>query len=203
MGRGIIHTEMPATEGVNIGLQLWINLSKENKMLKPACQEFLAKDIPRASSADNKVNVQVIAGESFGVKSAVYTRTPTLYLDVSMSANATFSQEIPSDFNAFAYVIQGTAIFGSEGVSGPARSVLLTERNGELFHVTTAESSVRFVLIGGRPLNEPVAQSGPFVMNTHAELSQAMEDFRVSGIRRSHKRLTDLVTSRRQTASSQ
>ena len=123
--------------------------------------------------------MKVIAGESLGVKSKIYTRTPTFYLDVTMKESASFNQEIDSEFNTFVYVIEGEALFGKNDAKGEAHNLLLTARDGEGLQVKTQDKGVRFVLIGGKPLNEPVAQHGPFVMSNSIELRQAMEDYRV------------------------
>lgn len=94
-GRGIVHSEMPATDGVNVGLQLWVNLAAKDKMCKPDYQELLAEDVPLAKSDDGKITCKVIAGKCLGVESAIFTRTPTLYWDVNVSTGATFTESVP------------------------------------------------------------------------------------------------------------
>ncbi|KAE9450579.1 hypothetical protein C3L33_17515, partial [Rhododendron williamsianum] len=153
-GRGIIHSEMPAGDGVQRGLQLWINLASKDKMIEPRYQELLSEDIARAEK--DGVEVRVIAGEAMGVQSPVYTRTPTMYLDFTLKPGAQLHQSIPESWNSFVYLIEG---------------------EGRMEQVIKA---VEFVLIGGQPLGEPVVQYGPFVMNTQAEIEQTIEDYQHS-----------------------
>lgn len=178
-GRGIVHCEMPHGTEEAHGLQLWINLASKDKMISPAYQELLDKDIPRTKQ--NGVHVKVIAGESLGIKSPVYTRTPTMYLDFSLDPGAVLNQPIPDGWNAFIYTLQGKAVFG-EGPSAkeqPDHHTLVLDRNGDSIRVENKQSEVcRFVLIGGKPLGEPVKQYGPFVMCTDEEIKQAQLDYR-------------------------
>ena len=127
----------------------------------------------------------MIAGESLGVNASVYTRTPSFYLVVEMDTSSYFSQQhIPREYNVFAYMISGEAKFGGggdgDGVLATPHSLIITERDGDTIEVRTlSSSSAKFALIGGQPLNEPVHQYGPFVMNTDDELKQAIQDYRV------------------------
>ncbi|PAA69903.1 hypothetical protein BOX15_Mlig020065g2, partial [Macrostomum lignano] len=182
-GRGIVHCEMPHGEVECRGLQLWVNLPRTDKMCEPAYQDLRSSDIP--SRSQGGVTVRVIAGESLGAKSPVFTRTPTLYLDVTVQPGAKeFTQPVPQDWNAFIFVLSGRAEFGSSGaggVIGEAHETLLLDRSGPAVRVapvTGAAAACRFVLIAGRPLGEPVEQWGPFVMCSKAELLQAKEDYR-------------------------
>ncbi|EEC76516.1 hypothetical protein EE612_021629 [Oryza sativa] len=175
-GRGIVHSEMPAADGVQKGLQLWINLSSKDKMIEPRYQELMSKDISCAEK--DGVEVKIIAGEAFGVRSPVYTRTPTMYMDFTMQPGSQLHQPIPEAWNAFVYIIDGEGVFGREKASpatahhclvlGPGDGLSVWNKSGE---------PLRFALVGGQPLNEPVVQHGPFVMNTRAEIQQAMEDY--------------------------
>ncbi|KAG0465613.1 hypothetical protein HPP92_019777 [Vanilla planifolia] len=177
-GRGIVHSEMPAGDGIQKGLQLWINLSSKNKMVEPKYQELQSKDINRV--VHNGVDVRVIAGEAFGVRSPVYTRTPTMYLDFTMEPGAELRQLIPEDWNAFVYIIVGEGVFGEEDASLASSHHVLVLSNGDGLCVwNKSDAALRFVLIGGKPLNEPVVQYGPFVMNTQKEIQQAFEDYRL------------------------
>ncbi|KAK3812670.1 MAG: RmlC-like cupin domain-containing protein [Linnemannia gamsii] len=153
-GRGIVHSEMPVKSQTRAhGLQLWINLPKEHKMCEPQYQELLDGQIPRATPQDGVV-VKVIAGESHGVKSQVYTRTPTMYLDFKMDKNKTVTQTIPSTFT---------------GVRGQ-RAPHFSEDGAETVKIQTKDEDAHFVLIAGEPLKEPIVQHGPFVMNTQEEI---------------------------------
>ncbi|KAJ0988949.1 hypothetical protein J5N97_007305 [Dioscorea zingiberensis] len=175
-GRGIVHSEMPAGDGVHKGLQLWINLSSKDKMMEPMYQEVQSKDIKEVEK--DGVHVRIIAGEAFGVRSTVYTHTPTMYLDFTMNPGAQLQQHVPNSWNAFVYVIQG------EGVFGKPKSSLVTSHHavvlslGDVLAVQNSSAKeLRFVLIGGQPVNEPVVQYGPFVMNTEEEIEETIEDF--------------------------
>ncbi|KAF3331087.1 pirin-like protein [Carex littledalei] len=175
-GRGIVHSEMPAGQGLSKGLQLWVNLSSKNKMIEPRYQEIQSKDI--ASTSKNGVTVRVIAGESMGIQSPVYTCTPTMYLDFTLKPSAHLQQPIPSSWNAFVYILEGEGFFGLEK-SGPvgAHHLLLLGQGDGLEVWNRSSKMLRFVLIGGEPLDEPVSQLGPFVMNTDEEIDQTVDDF--------------------------
>ncbi|KAG2290277.1 hypothetical protein Bca52824_049881 [Brassica carinata] len=179
-GRGIIHSEMPEEE-INKGLQLWINLSSNEKMIEPNYQELSSSDIPKAEQ--NGVQVKVIAGESMGIQSPVYTRTPTMFLDFTLDPGAQFHQNVPESWNAFAYVLESGesgAVFGSSNASPvSAHNVVVFGQGNDGVSVWNKSSSkkLRFVLIAGEPLGEPVVQYGPFVMNTQAEIDMTIEDY--------------------------
>uniref|UniRef100_A0A2P2KTB9 Pirin-like protein n=1 Tax=Rhizophora mucronata TaxID=61149 RepID=A0A2P2KTB9_RHIMU len=175
-GRGIVHSEMPAGEGSQKGLQLWINLSSEDKMIEPRYQELLSGEIKWAE--EDGAEVRVIAGESMGVRSPVYTRTPTMYLDFTLKPRAQVHQSIPVSWNAFVYIIDGEGVFGSLNSSPvSAHHVLVLGPGDGLSAWNRSAKPLRFALIGGQPLNEPVVQYGPFVMNTQAEINQAIDDY--------------------------
>ncbi|KAK0608263.1 hypothetical protein LWI29_028054 [Acer saccharum] len=178
-GRGIIHSEMPAGDGPQKGLQLWINLSSKDKMIEPRYQELLSEDIKRAEN--DGVEVRVIAGESMGVRSPVYTRTPAMYLDFSLKPRAQLEQNIPESWNAFVYIIEGEGVFGSVNSSSVSAHHVLVLSPGDGISVWNKSSkTLRFVLVAGQPLNEPVVQYGPFVMNSQAEIDQTIEDYHYS-----------------------
>eukprot|EP01125_Pyxidicula_operculata_P015730 TRINITY_DN5365_c0_g1_i1.p1 TRINITY_DN5365_c0_g1~~TRINITY_DN5365_c0_g1_i1.p1 ORF type:complete len:327 (-),score=59.58 TRINITY_DN5365_c0_g1_i1:96-1076(-) len=173
-GKGIVHSEIPMGDAPSHGLQLWVNLKSTNKMVAPKYQELLGKDIPKVEK--DGVHVTVIAGSSMGIDSPVYTLTPTLYLDFTMQPNSSLDQEIPEGFNAFFYTLEGTAYYGAkETECGPHFTLVLSQ--GNRVQVKTKGEKARFVLIGGQPLNEPVVQHGPFVMNTQEEIQKAFLDF--------------------------
>ncbi|XP_041010425.1 pirin-like protein [Juglans microcarpa x Juglans regia] len=175
-GRGIVHSEMPAGEEVSNGLQLWINLSSRDKMIEPSYQELLSDEIVRAE--EDGVEVRVIAGESMGVRSSVHTRTPTIFLDFTLKPRAQVHQSIPASWNSFVYIIEGEGVFGSSNSSPVAAHHVLVLGPGDgLSAWNRSSNSLRFVLIGGQPLDEPVAQYGPFVMNTQAEINKTIEDY--------------------------
>jgi len=177
-GRGIVHCEMPVSKEPCTGLQLWVNLKKKDKLVPPAYQELVDKDIPKVSK--DGVSVKIIAGTSMGVNSPVKTRSPTMYLDFQLEPNKEFIQDIPDGWNAFVYTFSGSALFGKNATKGPAHhTLLLGSTNGPLKVKTEAEG-VHFVLIAGEPTGEPAIQYGPFVMNTQEEIYQAILDYQSS-----------------------
>ncbi|KAL2652896.1 hypothetical protein R1flu_021024 [Riccia fluitans] len=176
-GRGIVHSELPAKHGVQRGIQLWVNLPGKYKMLEPRYQELEHKSV--ATVETHGVKVSVIAGDSYGVRSPVYTITPIMFLDFSLEPGAVVHQEIPGYWNAFIYVLEGKVQVGSKTASpiSSYNTVLLGPGKG--LSVWNAENGVcRFLLIGGEPIGEPVVQYGPFVMNTQQEIRKAIQDFR-------------------------
>jgi redox-sensitive bicupin YhaK (pirin superfamily) len=177
-GRGVIHSEMPEqAEGLMEGFQLWLNLPAKDKMRQPWYKDFEAAEIPLAR-LENGATVRVIAGESQGLAGAVQREvTEPLYVDVALPAGADFSQAIREGHNAFLYVYRGEVVVDGKAV--PAQSMAILANNAGADGVTVkAGPDSRFILLSGRPLNEPIVQYGPFVMNSQAEIFQAVEDFR-------------------------
>ena len=177
-GRGVIHSEMPEqNEGLMEGFQLWLNLPASDKMIEPWYRDIPLEEVPRFT-LDDGVTVQVIAGSTHGVDGAVQrAHTEPLYLDLEIPEGVSFEQPIPAGHNAFVYVFRGEAVIEGKGV-GQARMAILDNAPGADGVRIKALASTRLLVLAGRPLNEPIAQYGPFVMNTQAELQQAVEDFR-------------------------
>ena len=175
-GRGIVHSEMPATDGNNVGLQLWVNLAAKDKMTKPQYQEITSDKIPTATNDDGSVSVKVIAGKCLGVESPVFTATPSMYWDVTMKKGAEFEEVIPNDYNAFVYVLGGTVNIGKNQQQGEHGTCAILG-DGDTVLVKAGENGARFVVVSGRPNNEPIVQHGPFVMNTRKEIQQAFTDY--------------------------
>lgn len=177
-GRGVIHSEMPEqNEGLMEGFQLWLNLPASDKMSEPWYRDIPLEEVPRFT-LDDGVTVQVIAGHTHGVDGAVQrAHTEPLYLDLEIPAGVTFDQPIPAGHNAFVYVFRGEAVIEGKGV-GSGRMAILDNAPGADGVRIKALEKTRLLVLAGRPLNEPIAQYGPFVMNTQAELQQAVEDFR-------------------------
>jgi hypothetical protein len=174
-GRGIVHSEMPEQEeGLMRGFQLWVNLPAKDKMTAPRYQDIAPEKIPEVD-AGGGVKVRVIAGR-FGEVEAPVTAVATdpIYLDVALPADGKFETPLPAGHNAFAYVFEGDARIAGEQV---ARGELAVLGRGERFAVAAGADAARLVLIAGRPLNEPVAKYGPFVMNTADEIRQAVYDY--------------------------
>ena len=171
-GAGVIHSEMPSREmqtegGRQHGFQLWVNLPAADKMMPPRYQEFLAKDIPQVR-ADGAV-VRVIAGSHAGTDGPVETHSPVGYLHVTLDPGAGVHLAAPSDQTAMIYTFAGDGD-GTLRVYADDGDEILLRNDG-------AEPSEHLVMTGV-PLREPIARYGPFVMNTSAEIEQAIEDFR-------------------------
>lgn len=145
---------MPQGDEETHGLQLWVNLPRSLKLVEPAYQDLKDSEIPRAKQSG--VEVKVIAGESMGVKSPVYTRTPTIYLDFKVERGARFKQPIPVGWNAFAYVIDGEGWFGPKRVESKAHHTVVFDSSGDSIEFGNEKSDLmRFVIVAGQPLNEP------------------------------------------------
>jgi redox-sensitive bicupin YhaK (pirin superfamily) len=177
-GRGVIHSEMPEqNEGLMEGFQLWLNLAARDKMSAPWYRDIPAEAVPRFT-LDSGATVQVIAGSTHGVAGAVQREvTEPLYLDIELPAGATFEQALPAGHNAFLYVFRGEVAVEGKAVPQARMAILDNARSADGVRIKASQPS-RLLLIAGRPLNEPIAQYGPFVMNTQAEVFQAVEDFR-------------------------
>jgi redox-sensitive bicupin YhaK (pirin superfamily) len=177
-GRGVVHSEMPEqNEGLMEGFQLWLNLPASDKMAAPWYRDIANEEIPRFST-DAGATVQVIAGRSHGVEGAVQRDgTEPYYLDIELAAGASFEQQLPPGHNAFLYVFRGEVTVEGKAVPSTRMAILANPPEAEGVRIKAAEAS-RVLLIAGRPLGEPIAQYGPFVMNTQAQLQQAVEDFR-------------------------
>ena len=180
-GRGIIHSEMPEQEeGRMAGFQLWVNLAARDKMQPPAYRDVPPQGVP-VFALDGGVQVRVIAGATHGVTGAV-TRPTTepLVLDIVLPAGATFDVPLPAGHNAFAYVYGGVAVqVGGAPVASEHMAILTndTAADGVRFTTPAGERAAQILLVAGAPLREPIAQYGPFVMNTVQELHQAVADF--------------------------
>jgi redox-sensitive bicupin YhaK (pirin superfamily) len=184
-GAGVIHAEMPARDfvlkgGLMHGFQLWVNLPKRDKLMNPRYQEIPASQIPKATSADGLVKVDVIAGEAMGKKAVIETRTPIIYLHYRIKPRGAATQPVPAAFNAFAYVVDGEGLFGADSERAGDGQMVLFAQDGDEVRIENpadAKATLEVLLIAGVPLNEPVARYGPFVMNTQAEIYQAIEDY--------------------------
>lgn len=177
-GRGVIHSEIPQQEeGLMEGFQLWLNLPARDKLCAPWYRDFTADELPRFVTEEG-VEVTVIAGESHGVTGAV-TRESTapLYLDLQLPAGASFTQALPAGHNAFVYVYRGELTLGDTPVPPRRMAILANDADSDGVRMV-AGADTRALLIAGRPLNEPIAQYGPFVMNTEQEIYQAVADYR-------------------------
>jgi len=181
-GRGIIHSEMPEQqEGRMAGFQLWVNLAAKDKMTAPAYRDVPPAEVPEFT-LEGGVRVRVIAGTSHGVPGAVSRpTTEPICLDITLPAGARFDAALPSGHNAFAYVFGGAVV--EVGDAGPVRvesesmAILTNDAAADGVRLAALASPARVLLVGGRPLHEPIAQYGPFVMNTAQQIQQAVTDF--------------------------
>jgi hypothetical protein len=181
-GRGIIHSEMPRQkDGLMWGFQLWVNLPARDKMTAPRYQDIPPEKIPEVTLADG-VRARVIAGEAGGVRGPVEgIATQPLYLDVRMAPRARVALSLQAAHNAFAYVYEGRVALGSASDGGAqevAAGQLAVLGDGDRLTATTGDAPARFLLLAARPLREPIARYGPFVMTTREEIAQAVEDYR-------------------------
>jgi redox-sensitive bicupin YhaK (pirin superfamily) len=177
-GRGVIHSEMPEQQdGVMEGFQLWLNLPAKDKLCDPWYRDFNGDEVPRFTTAAG-VSVKVIAGSSHGVAGAVQRAvTEPIYLDITLPAGASFSQVLPEGHNAFVFAYRGAVRIGDKDVAAGRMAILANTAGADGINLHATDAT-RLILVAGKPLNEPIAQYGPFVMNTQAEVFQAVEDFR-------------------------
>ncbi len=176
-GKGVVHSELPEQEeGRMEGFQLWLNLPAHNKMSTPGYRDIQSKEIPELQ-LDNGITARVIAGSSHGLAGAVQRETTEpLYLDVHFDSAATFTQTLPASLNAFIYVYRGEVQIGAQTVQAQRMAILDNDANADGV-IIQSHGPARMLLIAGKPLNQPIAQYGPFVMNTQEELYQAVADF--------------------------
>ena len=180
-GRGILHEEMPQVRPEGIaGFQIWVNLPAKSKMTAPRYQDVRSETIPEIDGKDG-AKIRVVAGTVGDVRGAVTDiAADPIYLDVLVPPNSAYRERVARGHTAFAYVFQGKAVFPGPGreevvVSAPRLVVL---GDGDAIHVKTGADHARFLLVSGKPLGEPIARYGPFVMNTKAEIEQALDDLR-------------------------
>ncbi len=177
-GRGIVHSEMPKQEeGLMWGFQLWVNLPASEKMTEPRYQDIPPGQVPEVSN--QSAVVRVLAGEVDGQRGPIegIVTDPT-YLDISLEPDSRFTHPIPAGHNAFAYIFEGSGYIGQTDTSGAPTpmSNLVVLSDGEGVEAVTKDSAMRFILLAAKPIGEPVARYGPFVMNTQEELMQAFKE---------------------------
>lgn len=178
-GRGIVHSEMPEQEeGRMRGFQLWVNLPAREKMTAPRYQEYGPEVFPEVDAAPG-VRAKVIAGEVAGVRGPIeQPATEPTYLDLRLGAGDRYVHALPEGHSAFVYVYEGSARLGEgPGAATVQARELAVLGDGGAVAVEGREADTRLILVAGKPLREPVARYGPFVMNTQDELRQAFYDF--------------------------
>jgi redox-sensitive bicupin YhaK (pirin superfamily) len=176
-GRGIVHSEFPEQqEGLMWGFQLWVNLPRSDKMTAPRYQDIQPENIPEVELGPG-ARARVLVGTVNGVTGPVTNvATEPVYFDLHLAAGASYVAELPEGHNVFAYVYQGEAKVGAAATS-IARGELALTTPGAKLPVTAGAQGARLIVVGGRPLKEPVARYGPFVMNTAEEIQQAFADY--------------------------
>jgi redox-sensitive bicupin YhaK (pirin superfamily) len=180
-GRGLIHSELPEQEeGRMEGFQLWLNLPAQDKMRAPWYRDIPSAEIPEFTTPAG-ARVRVIAGDSHGVAGAMRReRTEPLYLDIALPPGAQFAQPLPPGHNAFVYVYRESVAIGGSAIPAQRMAILANApaSDGVLLRAPQANpGTARALLIAGQPLHEPIAQYGPFVMNTREQLMQAVQDY--------------------------
>jgi len=183
-GAGVVHSEMPsaafqATGGRMHGFQLWVNLPRAEKLSRPRYQGLGGATLPTARTADGLAEVKVIAGEALGARAATATHTPILYVHATLRPGGRLALPVESGWNAFAYVFEGRARVGREARAVPAGTMVILEDDGaEVLLSADGDAVAQVLVLAGRPIGEPVARYGPFVMTTERELVEAFDDYR-------------------------
>jgi redox-sensitive bicupin YhaK (pirin superfamily) len=178
-GSGIIHQEMPRQQKTELrGLQLWANLPASHKMMLPRYRDIAKRQIPERT-LPNGVTIRVISGTVDGVRGPVTDIvTDPEYLDVTIPSATEFVHAIKRGHTAFAYVIDGNAYFTPTQRHHLSADQIILFTDGDELHITTKTTATRFLLISGKPIGEPIAWSGPIVMNTDEELQVAFQEYR-------------------------
>ncbi|KAI9715016.1 MAG: hypothetical protein M1812_006230 [Candelaria pacifica] len=185
-GKGIMHSEMPrhSADGTpTVGMQLWVDLPEKLKKCEPRYRDLRDEEIPRVEVDDGKVLLKVISGQSHGVDSVKdLAYTPVWILDIEIKPGGKITQSLPVGWNAFAYTLSGTTVFGAgkgQQSIGAYHNVVFTQKGDSISAEVApdAKESSRFLLIAGLPLDQKVVQYGPFVLNTQEEVYQAMLDY--------------------------
>lgn len=179
-GRGIVHSELPRGGAPAHSLQLWLNLPASLKMTEPRYQDLPAAEMPLREAAGARL--RVFAGSSDGVRADTRTLLPTTMVEIRLDAGASITQEVPTSYNGFIYLMEGEGRFGAEEVPARAGQVLWLERimsdaKTSDIHVA-ADAPLHAILWAAEPIGEPVVAYGPFVMNTEEEIRQAIADYR-------------------------
>jgi len=177
-GSGIIHQEMPkGYNGHMGGFQLWVNLPSSHKMMEPRYREVKNEQIQEAS-IDKGIKIRIISGEVNNKRGPVRDIVVDIeYLDVTMESGTEFEHDITKGYRTFAYVIEGSGYFDTEKRKLIGNEHLVIFKDGENVKITANDKNLRFLLISGKPIGEPVAWNGPIVMNTQEELEIAFEEY--------------------------
>lgn len=178
-GSGLMHSEMPEqAEGLMKGFQLWVNLPARDKMTAPVYRDITSSQIPEVP-LEGGGRARVIAGEFHGTPGAVQKpATEPLYLDLHLRAGQTLSVPVPAGHNAFVYVYEGGITLGAQAKPVQKVQMAVLSNAPDADSVTlSAQADSKLILVAGQPLHEPIAQMGPFVMNTKEEIQQTLDDY--------------------------
>ncbi len=175
-GKGILHAEMPGSQTEDsIGLQLWINLPKDKKMVQPHYQEFTSAQIPVANK--DGVTAKIICGNEFGVEGSVKPTWPAQYVDFRLAKDSSFEKLIPAGWNCLVYLFEGNIEVNGSKLDAQTAAFFQKEAHDTVAKISAPQGEAKFVFIGGQPIGEPIVQYGPFVMNTQEEIQQAFSDY--------------------------
>jgi redox-sensitive bicupin YhaK (pirin superfamily) len=169
------------TGGQLHGVQLWVNLPAKDKLMRPSYQEIPSAHIPTVTTQDGLVSARVIAGEFLGTQAVITTRTPIMYIHLTVQPGGSVTQPVSGTYNVFGYIIDGEGQFGVDYTPAGDAQMVVFNNDSDTVSIAvppTAHGALNMLLIAGKPLNEPVARYGPFVMNTHEEIKQAVQDYR-------------------------
>jgi quercetin 2,3-dioxygenase len=180
-GSGIVHSEMPDDEfrrtgGVLHAIQLWVNLPLADKMLAPDYRDIPARLVPKIETAG--VRVKVIAGEAFGIRATLETKVPITYVHFSIPRGRSVTMPVKPDDTVLAYTLDGNGTAGADRKSFTPNQLIVFAPGGDRVELAAGDASVETIVLAARPLGDPVARYGPFVMNTPHEVSQAIDDYR-------------------------
>jgi quercetin 2,3-dioxygenase len=180
-GSGIVHSEMPDDEfkrtgGVLHAIQLWVNLPRADKMLPPEYRDIPANRVPKVEIAGARV--KVIAGEAFGIRAILETKVPITYVHFSIAHGRSVTQPVKTDDTVLAYALEGQGTAGADRRPFTSNQLMVFAPGGDRVELAAGDANVEAIVLAARPLGEPVARYGPFVMNTPHEVSQAIDDYR-------------------------
>jgi redox-sensitive bicupin YhaK (pirin superfamily) len=181
-GGGIVHSEMPTNElftkgGAMHGVQIWVNLPKSKKWATPKYQDITKQNVSQLLTTDGGVTLRLIAGEFAGVKGAGQTQTPIALIHATLQPDALLELEWPKTFNSLVYTLSGSVTVGSDEAPLPESQLAVLVDGDAISLRASKNQSADVLLLGGEPINEPIARYGPFVMNTREEIIQAIEDY--------------------------
>ena len=180
-GSGLVHSELVTEKfkksgGIMQGLQIWVNLPKKNKQVKPWYQHIKKNNI-HAFKENENIEIKVLVGGVKGIKSDVQTYSPVSIFDVQFSAPEKIDLEISSDQMTLVYVIDGELLFSEENKITTKGQMIIFDQSSDTINLTSISESGSYLVLAGKPLNEPVARYGPFITNTEGEMKQAMLDY--------------------------